>query len=239
MQRILFISLFIISYTSSFAQLGNSTSGSTSVTDVIDPSYQNTGLRYAERFKEVEGSPYLFDTWKSGELVTSVGKKVEGLTLKFDAYSNILVLQKEEEEVALMDGAISEFSLFDLEGKQMLFRKFPLGKMGKQVFAQILFYGKLILVKHHKVSRVRKENNSGGYGDAGNMKETEHFSHTNVYYIKQKESDTFEPFKPNRKAMLKMLPDHQDEITSYMKKEKLKLKDDDEIIQLLQYYESL
>ena len=223
----------------SFAQLGNNVGEMGSVTDIVDPNFQNSGLRYADRFSTVAGTPYLIDAWQQGEVVTGVGKKIEGLSLKFDAFSNIVVMQKEEEEVALMEGAISEFSLFDLKGNAKTFRKFPIGNMGKQVFAQILFYGKLTLLKHHKVNRVRTENNSGGYGDAGNMKETEKFSHTDVYYVRQKGADQFETFKPNRKSVLAIFPDHQEEVATFIKKEKLKLKSDEEISQLLQYYENL
>ncbi|MTI31757.1 hypothetical protein, partial [Xanthovirga aplysinae] len=104
MKRILsLLFLCIINY--SHAQL---------ISDVIDPSFLNTALRYENFDQTIKGSPFFVEEWLPGKVEFEDGAKYEKLKLKYDLYRGDLLYEDKTKGALVLDkNMVREFSLID------------------------------------------------------------------------------------------------------------------------------
>ncbi|MCX2738418.1 hypothetical protein [Pontibacter anaerobius] len=180
------------------------------------------------QYEDINGSPYLYDNWMKGSVVLGNGNLYENVPLRYDQVADQLLFQTPEGQELEFVQPVREFQI---DGSPVVYRSgfAPIDQHSSSSFYQVLEDGKVkLLKKSHKVIREEK-----AYGTATISKNV--LEYTN-YYITQ--GSQLVKVK-NEKNLLQLLPGHTQELEGYIKKNKLKLKEDAEMAQLVAYYNSL
>ena len=168
--------------------------------------------------QSIIGSPYLVDVWAKGNVKFVNSKPAENVDLKLDLLENVF------------NEKISEFTL-NIIGKERLFRSGFLDSKNNLIsaFFEVLYNGKTkFLSKEGKMVIESKGYNTNTI--------TKKIENTTEYYI-SKANNSVSLVKLNEKVILTYLgiPD----LAKYVKDNELNLKTREDIIMLLQYYDSL
>lgn len=180
------------------------------------------------QYENINGSPYLRDEWTKGRVVLANGNFFEGVPLKYDLVADQLLFQTEEGQVLEFVQPVREFHF---EGKDNIYRSgfAPIDNHTSASFYQVLEDGNAkLLKKSDKVIREEK-----AYGTATITKNI--MEYTN-YYI---EGDDQMVRVKNEKDLLRALQGHEADLKDFIKKNKLKLKKEEDMVQLVKYYNSL
>lgn len=231
MKRIGFTLIILFSAAFNWAQ------GSGLITDILDPSFSNSDLRYKKLFKEVIGSPYLYEEWTDGYIKILSGAMFIDLKIKFDTYSNNLIINHQENEVLINKWMVDVFAVMDPETNQI--REFKLIKLADRKdnqLCEILYEGKISAYRLIESIVTESSNYSGGYGTE--KQKHSKFIQSFNYYLLLSAGQTLE-IRLNKSSILKILGSKQSELNAYIKKNKLKFKDPLDLVKLLRYYESL
>ncbi|MEO1054776.1 MAG: hypothetical protein AAFX87_29355, partial [Bacteroidota bacterium] len=122
------------------------------IMDVIDPNYQNQKLLETQAYDDILGSPYFDDDWHTGTIVTNNDQKFEDVQIKYDAYADeLLVKQKSGKEIVVSKSMVKSF-FYTKSGDSYKYHFKPIksGKKGGKEFHQVLYEGKLSLLKRFK-----------------------------------------------------------------------------------------
>ncbi|CAM3570204.1 hypothetical protein POKO110462_09875 [Pontibacter korlensis] len=180
------------------------------------------------QYENINGSPYLHIEWIEGRVVLGNGNIYEGVPLRYDLVSDRLMFKdKNGQELEFAQPVLE----FQLAGEQNKYRSgfVPVDNHTSTSFYEVLEDGKVKLLKRsHKVVREEK-----AYGSATINKNI--MGYTNYYLAKENELVKIK----NGKALQEALSGHDAELAEYTKKNKLKLKDEAEMAQLVKYYNSL
>lgn len=102
-------------------------------------------------------------------------------------------------------------------------------------FLQLIYDGKSKLyLKNEKY--LDKANFQGGY--SGNRNYDEFKYKTPRYYLK-KENESINLLKPQKKIVLKLFQEQSAKINSFIKLNEIQLKEHDDLVRLIKYYDSL
>ncbi|WP_372773224.1 hypothetical protein [Mangrovibacterium sp.] len=175
---------------------------------------------------EIDGSPYLDNEFKKGNVITKDSVQYAGLELRYNIYNDALEFRKNDLDIELNEN-------------------FPLlyAVVGDDVFVkasnaagyfQVVQTGDAFLVKKIKVKFVdRKE--ATGYQAAKKPS----FKLLKPDYFVEKELSG-EAFRvESNEDLLRIFSDRQDEIETYFKKEKIKVSKESDLIKFWDYYNSI
>jgi len=137
--------------------------------------------------KNVVGSPFLYDLWLSGKIVTADGRQYENYKLKYDAYHQTLHFQEGANSLEVNE-AVKNFSIrFLYEGSvsEYTFDYYPKAeKQDKPVFLEILNEGSRATL--YKLNKKITINLSKAIP---NTMATEQFDLKTLYYILDKQNN--------------------------------------------------
>lgn len=183
----------------------------------------NANVRFIKgEEKEIIGSPFISDTFKSGVVYFTNGQSGESAALNYDAIDKVLVTRKDGQEY-LYDQPIKEFVLND-GGVSKKFRKV------NDDFFEVLHDGKTKLLKLHTKAIIE----SSTYGSA---KTTLKVSDENLYFVLG-DNNKLEEVK-NDKVLLAALGSKQESARTYAKASSLNLKRESDMVKLLSHIESV
>jgi hypothetical protein len=197
----------------------------------------NVARTWDNRYEGVRGTPYLKNVWQNAQIISIEGKVYNNVPLKYDVYSNLLAIKNSKgDSISTETTNIKEFTWI---GTGMTFVKEPLLdnttdlKNFGRLYQQIFKGNKTTLLKNYR-KELLKADYQGGYN--ANRRYDELIDETD-YYLKK---DTqIEKIKLNEKNIVKFLADKEKEVKDFIKKQKLNLKNETDVVKLLQYYESL
>ncbi|MBW7466966.1 hypothetical protein ABID22_001056 [Pontibacter aydingkolensis] len=190
----------------------------------------------AKTYTDVRGSAYLYDTWMTGSVTTGKGVTYEGVQLMYDQMADELMFKSEKGEAKTFIDPISEFSIrsgkSDLKFKERVFRRgfIPVDGANPYAFYEVLADGPTQLLKRTS----KKIFEELPYGSSTKVKTFESDSH---YYIAK--NDKLVKVKNDKKAILKALPDKKTELEAYIKANRLDLKNDEALANLVGHYNDL
>lgn len=176
----------------------------------------------------IEGSSYLFQTWDKG-LVKIKGADVLTIdSLNFDTYANSLIfLYKGQIYNVLNNGKIEYFIL---NGDKFLNLKTDKGES----FFEILTTGDRInLLKLYKCEVIVGKSSNGILPEIKDK-----FSIITEYYTIKK-NDNIQRYKNSKKSLYNLLFDKNGEIRKYIKENNLKIKRQNDLIKIFDYYNML
>jgi hypothetical protein len=180
----------------------------------------------------IEGSEYFDEEFVKGDMLTQNSELFSGIPMRYNAYF-------ENMEIRLPDSMVYTMSdpglIFQVRLKKdvMIFTHYisPLGE--KDGFLYVLYEGKCSLYRrNYKVFREKIPSN-------GILSEVpaKLVDKPKEYYIRSK--DKTPTVILSKKDLLLILNDHPSEVEDFLKKEKVKLNKDEDLIKLLTYYDSL
>ncbi len=191
---------------------------------------------FDNRYEGVRGTPYVFADWMPGEVYLDNKNKVTVNKLNYNCFNN---------EIAYMDPATQvvrlmnryKVDLFVITGQQetKTFVPVKLEEGSEPVFARLLYnQGSLV----YKVFRKEflQANYEGGY--SADRKYDEFVDKSDLYFMKQGDRTLYK-VKKSKKYMIASFAEREKEISSYLKSNKPDLKDEDAIVKLLEFYDSL
>ncbi len=174
-------------------------------------------IQVMKSYNKIQGYPYLQDKWtKTAFLLSENGAMSDTVLAKFDIYANeVLYVNTKNDTMWVLKEKVSAFFFID---DSLKFKKVKVA--GKEDFLQ--YYddaGKItLLVKHKKIL------SKGGQGIGYNSGEVfDEFTKMRNEFFLFKENNLY-AVKPDADDIARVLNLDEKKLTSYIKKEKLKLK---------------
>jgi len=179
--------------------------------------------------QKIEGTSKLFEDWQKGTVKMTNGDLITVDSLNFDIYSNNILFSYNGKEYYVSDNNKIEF--FQFNNQKFINLRNP---SYPNSFFQILSDGETIkLLKLYKCSIV--EGTPGnGIIDATNDK----FTIMSDYYIYTAEQGIMK-FSPSKKRVLDIMSDYRKEVESFIKKNRIKFRREDDLVKLFNYLSSL
>ena len=192
------------------------------------------------------GTTFLTDDWNSGTIYFTLNRKLEDQSFQYDIGQNQFLLKGDKDLENMADARIIDavnVIAFVVSDKSSANRQF-INSMNAGLtvngtpllgFVEVLADGNLSLFRKIETSVLKASYNvalnAGTKQDKIIKKET--------YYFKKKGSNNLFEVDKNKQSNLSFLSDHQDKVKNYVKDQKLKFKDEEDLTQIVTYYNSL
>lgn len=178
----------------------------------------------------IDGTPYLDEEYLSG--VIYYGNTSLTVPIRYNAYQDLIEYQQSGRAMVLDPGPAIRKVCFGKSTFVPLTYEFK-GK-SKVGYFELLDSGRMTL--YSKKSILYFDVKKGGAMDGTDQ--PAHFRRApDTFYYRIGDGELIEI--GNIKSMIKTLPDKQDEMAEFAKKEKISPKKEEEVIQFVQYYNSL
>ena len=179
---------------------------------------------------KVEGSPYLDEAFKLGTVTVSNDTSYKTY-LRYNAFNDEIEMQDGEKVIALMK---RDYITAQLNGFNYRVIKFMEDGKIRQGYGIPLYTGDTSFYSRYQVVLREGKAANSSYG----KERPPSFEREVLYYI-AREGKTAEPVRLTKKSIIEALSDQKASLDRYCKAEKLKLKIEAEVIQLLRHYDSL
>ncbi|GAB3930460.1 hypothetical protein [Larkinella terrae] len=182
----------------------------------------------ANKYVDVQGSPYLNEAWKVGSVTAANNKSYPNLKVRYDAHAGELEYLQNEQPYRLSPSAIREFRITD--DKELVFRNgfAAVNNNTPTTFYQVLVDGPTKLLKQLKVNIIEnKPFNSATV--------TREFQKQELYFI-AKPDGALQRIQKNKKSVLAALTDQKERVEKFIKEQDLNLSDETNLIALLESY---
>jgi hypothetical protein len=193
----------------------------------------NDGSYVNEKDADIKGSPFLFDDWRKGNVLLKTKERIDSISIKYNLYADVLQVKVDDQEYQF-NIEVSEFMIPDLvTNGTALFRSgfSPVPGMNEKSFYQVLYDGRTkLLLKHKKLIGSEMTSTPGVKAKV--------FEDQNNYFILTA-SGKMEKIKKKNKGILDLLEGEKEALKKMVESNKLKLVNDEEIIRVLEYYDSL
>lgn len=182
------------------------------------------------RYKDVNGSPYLFDDWKYGKTMNSKAELVDSILINYNGLTNNMEVMKNNVYIELDAYHYPLVVVYgDLPGEEIFFRR-SANKTLLNRYPRMIYNGLEIAIVEDFISRIDTKK----VNDVGKIRESSTFvNRKNYYFIKDNNAKLF---KLNQKSIIKLLG-HKEALEEFVKQEKLKFNDESDLIKLLEFYE--
>lgn len=183
-----------------------------------------------DRYKGIKGSPYIFDEWQIGRIISVDADVIEGVPLNFNGKTNGFEIKKGNTYIELdpkwyirviIDGKTPE--------EDIIFQKNFLPPL-KNKFTRQVFKGKELTIVEEYTSKIETQT----INNVGKNVVLEKFYSKTKYYLIKDQKPIF--FRLKKKLLLPLLG-HEKELEKFLKKEKIRLNTEEDLIRLLTFYE--
>lgn len=205
----------------------------------ITMPFLNSGSQYfyasgaRELYADVKGNPFLFSDWAKGSIITDFAQ-TDNLNMLYNEVDDQLIFKVRKSDVGKVIAPVKEFRIVDNETGSSP-RKFRAGfKSTKfstdKTFFEVLVEGKVTLVRKNwkHISQNREY--------SGKIAQTVK-SYPNYYLVF--EDNVPIRLKPNPKVLKTQFGSKLKDIDQYVQSNLLNLKHEDDVIKLVNYYNSL
>lgn len=180
------------------------------------------------------GSPYLHKEWAKGSITLKNGTVYQGIDLMYDQVKDAIIFKAKNGEVKELLEPVQEFKIGYIENNQPVERTFRSGFSGDGVpanaFMEVLADGQVTLLKRTS----KKIFDRKGYSSATIDREVQE---NEDYYIAV--ADKAVKVKKSKNSLLSAIPDKKDYLETYIKSNALNLRNDNDMVKLVAYYNSL
>ncbi len=192
---------------------------------------------FDNRYEGIVGSPFYNDNWLEGTIVLESNRTIGPVKLKYNMFEEELIMQQPKTGSIYVDKEkVLSFSLLNEIGETFFFNKYHRpDQPEKSRYFRALHKGKMILWEHTKVV-FEKANFQGGYSI--DKKYDEFKQYPELYYTSGSMSFP-DKLKTSTSAVVKIFPDHQNQVSEYIKRNMLDLRKTENIIRVFQYYDQL
>ncbi|MDY8136682.1 hypothetical protein [Aquimarina sp. 2201CG5-10] len=185
--------------------------------------------------KDLKGTPYLYDTFLPGKISDDLtGKKVD-VYLRYNVYNDIFEVKYDLSSDEIFGFLKNTGYHAEINSDKFFYKAFPDDKNAtKEGYLQELMKtDNFILYKRHyqKLHMPKPAKTSLETDVPGRISDHQH------YYLRSGEKFLLLPM--NKKKIANAFPKHQNELKSFIKKEKLKFKQEKDLITLIKYFNTL
>lgn len=197
----------------------------------------NAVLREKE-YVLIEGSPYLFKEWKSGSITDQAGSVTADLMIRYDSYRDEIQFMREGKTLVAAAATAREFTFkyLEEESESMVtttFRNgFSIEGYNEKNYFQVIYDGEIKVLK--KIKTVYNQETVNSYGTNEVVKK---FTTTENDFL-WKNGEAVKLAK-NRKDLLSHFGDYEAPMKSFVKQNKLSVKDDAHVQLIMIEYERL
>lgn len=187
----------------------------------------------ADRYKDIKGSPYLFEDWAVATLVGTRGEETKDIRINYNGYEKEFEVLVQGKHITLDTRPFKRILITTptQEGQELLFQR-GFHRDYSHRFANIIYNGQeLKLIREYVINLSKKK-----VENVGKTVEFERFVPDNKYYIWEKSE--LIPIKLRKKDLFKVLG-RKTELDSYIKEHNLKLASHQDLHALFAYYETL
>lgn len=211
-----FCCLFILTTTTLFAQ----------ATDVL---MTNSRSIDKDRYKGVKRSPYLFEDWRKGKIISADAAIIEGVLLNFNGETEGFEIKKGDNFIELDPKWYIRVLLEEESGEVITFQKNFSPPLTNK-FTRVVYKGKNLSIVEDFIAKIEVK----VVNNVGKKEEFKRFySKRNYFLIKDKKITLIKAKKKSLYALL----GHKAELDSFIKKGKLKLSTETDLIKLFTFYE--
>jgi hypothetical protein len=183
-------------------------------------------------YTDIKGTPFLFDDWVSGMVTLGNGETFKNVPLKYNVFDEKLYFKNpKNDELLEFVQPVKSFKFNESIGAGVFSKGFPvIDKFNSETFYNVLFDGKVKLLnkKYKTVLEVRP------YNSATTEKS---FVDRNEYFMVK--GTEIKRIKNSKKDFLDIFSDKSTQIDAFIKKEKINFKNNDDLIKVFNYYDSL
>lgn len=202
MKKILLLFWLVSTY--SYGQIGNALGSANEV------------LR-EKKYEEIDGSPYLYNSWLTGSLIDKEGKVLPDLLMKYDSYKEKLEVNQNGQVLEITTTVYQAFIINEIDNlsnavnqhKFLIEHAFP--GLKNPSFLELLVDGRYQLLKKHTTHFLQE--NVTSYGSTVVVKR---FQLKNSYYIR--DPNRVVEVKLSKGSILENFPDQ----SAYLKANKIK-----------------
>jgi len=184
-------------------------------------------------YTDVKGNPYLFENWTEGTVRLTNGKSYTSVQLKYNLLRDELFFKdiKTDQLLAFVIPVV-EFKINDNEKNSILYRNGykAIDNNTEKSYYQVLFDGGTQLLKRTS----KKVNEEKPFSSASTIKS---FEVLNFYYISN--NNALIKIRKDKKSILTALANQGSALEKYLQEKSLNLKNEEDLIQFIQYYNSL
>ena len=212
------------------------TDGWVAINDIKEHMLRNrTAADYKASFITAKGTPLLFDDFHVGNFYYNNKTYMENLKLNYNCYKDELLFFNDNETYIANTENIDYFAIAgNDEDSVLLFKQvFLLDEKGR-VFMQVLYQEKSTLFKRYKKQFLEAD----FYKPYGQGRQVDEYNDYSEYYVKANDRE-ISLIKPNKKSVLEIFNDKSDQMGNYIKKEKINLKEEADLLLLVKYYDGL
>ncbi len=193
-----------------------------------------TLMAFDNRYEGIKGSYTFFENFSPGIVVMKKGT-FNNVPINYDAYTDNLIARSEKinDVVQLRKDMILSFVLRSVSGEEFLFVKKPINE-------NPIFLLEIIRDSISLYCKIGKTIKKADYGGAYNTSETRHdeFVTVNTYFILKGDSDPQE-IQNSKKDILKAFPEFEDELSDYLKRNKINFNDYNQMKLMFTYINKL
>ena len=191
---------------------------------------------FDNRYEGVKGTPFVFEEFHPGEVYLKTKNKVVVQDLNYDCFENeIVYVDPATKAIRLMNKFQVDFFIIRNGDMEMTFVPLKLEGETETIFAEVLYNQGSIVYKVYGKGWV-KANYEGGYSP--DRRYDEFVDKSDLYFLKKGEPILYKA-RRSKKQLVAAFPGHEKEISSFIKANKLNLKEDESLVSLLKYYDSL
>ncbi len=190
----------------------------------------NHGTKVTDTYTDIEGNPYYFEDFREGSVITKDAKKYNGV-FRYDLYSDQIEFKIDEDAYWIANPELVEY--LKIDDRVFMFFDKDLVDSKKGYYYEILVMGECKLMKRKGVN-LKPAEQAKPYVDA---KPATFVDRQPQYFI---QIGIAHPQKiTNKKSLLELLSDKESEISKFIKKNKISASNENELIDLVNYYNSL
>ena len=191
---------------------------------------------FDNRYEGVKGTPYVLDKFHPGEVYLKSKNRVTVQDMNYDCIENeIVYIDPATKVIRLMNRYQVDFFIIRNGDRIMTFVPLVLEEDAETIFAEMLYNLGSRVYKVYGKDWI-KANYEGGYSPDRRYDE---FRDTYDFYFMKKGEYILHKARKSKKQLIAAFPDHEKEISSFIKSHKLNLKEDESLVSLLKYYDSL
>jgi hypothetical protein len=182
---------------------------------------------------DLGGSPYFNDEFLKGSIKVNDKTVYDGLYLRYDLESDQLTYRKANSNVSMSPSEkVTEFSIQQPSGAVAVFKRISKEDPNIDGFYQVLFDGKVSLLKKVKRRIVEKVE----YNSSSKTKSL--VTQTN-YYAYNPSTGSFNALKGDKRTLAAVFGDKAEKVSDFIKKEDVSFKNEASLINLMTYYNSI
>ena len=186
-------------------------------------------------YTNVNGTPNIFQQFQKGNFYFSNKTCITDKLINYNCYSDEVLFSDEKNIFTANSKDIDYFTINNgKDGAILLFKQVFLSSGKKRIFMQVIYQGESILFK-----RYRKEFLKADVGQPyGSNRQVDEYNDYYEYYVS---AGGIEPviLKPRKSSVPEIFGDKSELMEDFIKNEKINLKNEQDLVRLIEHFDKL